>query len=122
MTWQVKSNTVKNNMLDELNDGMGTAALISWQNVSSTELATTALNGAGNPFGAPSGGAMTLTGVPLTSTVLSASGLTKCQFQTSAAAAILEGTVGTSGSDINFDVLPTIGQQGRIDSLSLGIV
>jgi hypothetical protein len=121
MAWQVLDNTVKNNMLTQVNNGLGTAAKISWQTSGGSELAETALNASGNPFGSPSGGSMSLTGVPLTSDVLSGSGLARCQFQTSADAAILQGTVGTSGSDINFDVLPTTGQQGRIDSLSLGI-
>lgn len=117
----VLDNTVKNNILTQINNGLGTNADLSWQTSGGTELAVTDLNAAGNPFGSPSSGSMALTGVPLTSGVFSAGGLARAQFKTSGGTAILQASVGTSGSDINFDVLPTTGQQARIDSLSVGV-
>ena len=121
MTWQVLDNTVKNNILTQINNGLGTAAKISWQNSSNVELATSALNAAGVPFSTPSSGSMTLANTPITSGLFSASGCSKARFQTAGSVNIIECSVATTGADINMDAIPGNGQQFRLDSLNLGV-
>jgi len=52
-------------------------------------------------FGAASGGSATLLGVPLQGTVTASGTITKFTIADSNAVAIINGTVGTSGADIN---------------------
>lgn len=122
MTWAVQDVPTKNGMLTAINSAIGTAGKLSWQNSSDVELATTALNAGGNAFSVPSGGTMSMVGVPLTSTSFTTSGVAKIKIQTAGSATILAGTVAlTSGGDVNLDALPTTGQQVRLDSASLGV-
>ena len=122
MAWSISDTTTKNNMLTQVNNALGSAAKLSWQNAGSTELATTALNAGGVPFSSPASGLMSLVGVPLTSSVFSGAACTQCKIQTSGSTTIVTGTVAAvSGGDINCDIIPAAGQQLRIDSLSLGV-
>ena len=122
MAWAISDTTTKNSMLTVVNNALGTAAKMSWQNAGSTELATTALNASGVPFSTPASGLMALVGVPLTSTVFSGASCTKVNLQTSGSTNIVTGVVAAvSGGDVNCDAIPVAGQQLRIDSLSLGV-
>ena len=130
MAWSLTDVTTKNAVLTSINNALGTAAKISWQNASSVELATTSLYNAGNPFSAPASGQMlllsaagsTTTPLQLTSTNFTAAGVTKLVFQTSGSTAIFNGTVASpTGGDMNCDALPVAGQALRTDSLTMTV-
>jgi hypothetical protein len=70
-------------------------------------------------FSAASGPTATLTGVPLSGTVSSGGTIAKFRFTTGADVTIIEGSVGTSGQDINLSsVTVAVNDIIQIDALS----
>ena len=100
-----------------INTGSGTATLV-FETAGDVEVATISLQ---NPaFGAASVGVITLAGVPLEDA--SATGGTVAQFSIfdRDAAKVLEGTVATSGEDINLSSL-AVGATDTVELTSLTI-
>ena len=73
-----------------------------------------------NPsFGAASGPTAILLGVPLSGTVTAGGTIAKFRFTTNADVTVIEGSVGTSGADINLSsVVVSINDVIQIDGLS----
>lgn len=73
-----------------------------------------------NPFSTPSSGATTLAGLTLSATTVAAGTAGHFRMLDSAAVCHIQGTVGTSGSDINFDNnVFTSGQTVQITGFTL---
>ena len=107
-----------NAAVDRIDLGSGGVGLgkLKFLNVTDTVLCTITL---ANPaFGAASGAAALLLGVPLTGTVTVAGTCTKFYFTDSADTTVIAGSVGTSGQDINLSsVVLAINDVIQIDSI-----
>lgn len=96
------STTMRNAIADAVDATIGTSATLEFQTAASAEVATLTLQ---NPaFGDAATGVITLAGTPLsdTSATGNASAVTKAIFKASGTTNVLELSVGTTGSDINF--------------------
>jgi hypothetical protein len=96
----------------------GTAATLEFQTSGNAEVATLTL---GDPaFGASSTGVITLAGTPLSDTDATAGTMAKFVIKVDSTAAIT-GTVGTTGSDINFSggVVVENGDTVQLTSLTI---
>jgi len=107
-----------NAAVDRIDLGTGTATgyLIFLTALDATLCTITLANPA---FGAASGPSATLLGVPLTGSVTSSGTITKFRFIDRDAATIIEGTVSTSGADINLSsVTVNNGDSIQIDGIT----
>jgi hypothetical protein len=106
------SAALANALADQIDTTLGNAGTIKIYTGSQPATADTAVGGAtllatftlGSPgFGAASGGVITLSGTPLTVAAAATGTAGWFRLATSGAAAVLDGSVGTSGNQINLN-------------------
>ena len=107
-----------NAAVDRIDLGSGGAGLGKLKFLTSADTVLCTITLANPAFGAASGAAALLLGVPLTGTVTVAGTCTKFYFTDSADTTVIAGSVGTSGQDINLSsVTFSVNDVVQIDSL-----
>lgn len=111
--------TMKNAIADQVDTTVGTTATLEFQTSGDVEVATLTL---GNPaFGAASSGTITLSGTPISDTNATGGTMAKFVIKSGGTTVQITGTVGTSGSDINFAGGLTVGAGDTVTLTSLTI-
>jgi hypothetical protein len=111
--------TCRDAIADAVDTLIGTTATMEFQTSGNTEVATLTL---GNPaFGASSSGVITLSGTPLSDTNATGGTMAKFVIKSGGSTTQITGTVGTSGSDINFSggVAVTAGDTVQLTSFTI---
>ena len=111
--------TMRDAIADAVDATIGTSATLEFQTSGNSEVATLTL---GNPaFGASSSGVITLSGTPLSDTNATGGTMAKFVIKSGGTTTQITGTVGTSGSDINFSggVAVTAGDTVQLTSFTI---
>jgi hypothetical protein len=104
---------MRNAIADAVDTEIGTTATLEFQTSGDVEVATISL---GNPaFGAASSGTITMTGQPLSDTNATGGTMAKFRIKSAGTTDKITGTVGTSGSDINFAGGLTVGAGDTVE-------
>lgn len=104
---------MRNAIADAVDTEIGTTATIEFQTSGDVEVATISF---GNPaFGAASSGTITMTGQPLSDTSATGGTMAKFRIKSAGTTEKISGTVGTSGSDINFSGGVTVGAGDTVE-------
>lgn len=105
--------TMRDAIADAVDTRIGTTATLEFQTSGDVEVATISFS---NPaFGASSSGTITMTGAPKTDTSATGGTMAKFKIKSGGTTDEITGTVGTSGSDINFPGGLTVGAGDSVE-------